>query len=102
MRLSESFKKFFENECVPTKPDEKVRPTRVLYKKHGTVTTKLFPTQERAASFVAEILVGEHGKCEYIGMQDATEPPTARNDRYTAKYQAIHKYGRHLKGWRGG
>ena len=47
--------KFFEADCVPLSKNEILEPTRVVWKKCGTITTKIFPTKQRAWDFALSI-----------------------------------------------
>lgn len=87
MRIeAKDFEKFFEKDCKALEEGEVLRPTRVVYKKWGTIITKVFPTAERAWEFAVKVE-------NLIIVQDVKDPIPAMNNRRGHRYSSMHKFG---------
>ncbi len=91
MDANKQFEDFFTKHCVPVSDDEVVKPTRVVFRKCGTVTTRIFPTQARAWAFAAEV---KH----LMLVQDASEPVPPQSQIRQASNETFARYGL-IRGW---
>ena len=90
MNTSKQFESFF-SDAVRVKIDEVIKPTRVVWRKSGTVTTKVFPTELRAWEFAATV---KHLVC----VQDVKDPVPPQSEVRQISNETFAKYGR-IKGW---
>lgn len=73
---------------VPVRPDEIVRPTRVVwrFKANQFLTSRVFPTAERAWAFAAE-------QADVVIVQDAREAPPKQDSRVNRKFIEFSQSG---------
>ena len=80
--------KLLSEGLVPVKPDENVRPTRVVwrFKSNQFLTSRVFPTAEQAWAFAA-------AQADVVIVQDAREVPPKQDSRVHRAFLKSHKKG---------